>query len=132
VTRHRAWLLLCAVLAVHLTDEALTGFLDLWNPTVVNIRQRAPWLPLPTFKFPVWISLLALAVIGLLIVSHWVGRDLKWIVSASYAFSGLMLANAIAHLAFSIYKGQWMSGAYTSPLLLIAALNLAIQARGRL
>ena len=129
--RHTAWLLLCAVLAVHIADEALTGFLDLYNPTVLAMRQRTPWLILPTFTFPVWISLLALAVIGLLILSRWVGRDLRWTVYASYAFAAVMLANGIAHLGFSVYKTHWMSGAYTSPLLLIAAIHLAIQTKRR-
>jgi hypothetical protein len=125
--RYRAWLLLCAVLATHIVDEALTGFLDLWNPTVSGIRQRTPWLVLPTFTFPVWIFLLALAVVGFLILSQWVRRGLNWTLPACYAFSALMFANAVAHLGLSVYKGQWMSGAYTSPLLLAASVYLAIQ-----
>ena len=120
---------MCAVLAVHIADEALTGFLDLYNPTVLAMRQRTPWLILPTFTFPVWISLLALAVIGLLILSHWVNRGLHWTVYASYAFAFLMFANAGAHLGFSIYKAKWMPGAYTSPLLLAAATNLVFETR---
>jgi len=47
-------------------------------------------------------------------------------VRASYAFALLMLANGIAHLSFSIYRRAWMSGAYTSPLLVAASLNLGI------
>jgi hypothetical protein len=130
--RYRAWILLCAVLAVHIADEALTGFLDLYNPTVHGMHQRMHWLILPTFSFPVWISLLALAVIGLLILSRCVGRGLNWTVPASYAFAAVMFANAIAHLGFSIYKTQWMSGAYTSPLLLAASIYLAIETRRRI
>lgn len=127
---YQAWILLCAVLAVHIADEAFTGFLDLWNPTVRNMRQRTPWLIIPTFTFPVWISLLALAVIGFLILSRWIGRDLRWTVYACYAFAAIMSANAIAHLAFSIYKSQWMSGSYTSPILLAASIHLAVQTSG--
>jgi hypothetical protein len=95
------------------------------------MRERRPWLILPTFTFPVWISLLGLGVIGLLILSHWVRRGLHWTMYASYAFAAVMLANGIAHLAFSIYKAQWMSGAYTSPVLLAAALNLLIRISAR-
>jgi hypothetical protein len=29
-----AWVGLCAALALHVTDEALTGFLDVYNPAV--------------------------------------------------------------------------------------------------
>lgn len=125
----RAWLLLCAALAVHIADEARHGFLGLWNPTVRHLRARHPWLVLPTFTFPVWISLLALGLLGFLIVTRWVRRGLKWTVYAAYGFAFLMLSNAVAHLAFSIYKQQWMPGAETSPLLLIASLYLWIQAK---
>lgn len=119
-----AWLTLCAALAIHITDEALTGFLDLYNPTVLAIRQRHPWLILPTFTFPIWIGLLILAVLGFLILSPWVRRGLHWTVYASYVFVFLMLSNAFAHLGFSIYKQTWMPGAYTSPLLAAASLYL--------
>jgi len=128
---YRAWLLLCAALAAHIADEAYTGFLGIYNPTVLAIRARRPWLVVPTFTFPIWISLLSIAVIGLLILSHWVKRGLHWTVYASYAFALVMLANGIAHLGFSLYKGQWMPGAYTSPLLLAAALNLLLQISAR-
>ena len=80
--RFTAWLLLTAALAAHIADEATSGFLDLYNPTVRAIRERHPWLPLPTFTFPLWIALLALAVVGLLVLSYCVrcgaavpGRD---------------------------------------------------------
>jgi hypothetical protein len=125
--RYRAWLLLCGGLAAHIADEAYTGFLGLYNPTVLAIRERMPWLMLPTFTFPVWISLLIFGVIGLLILSHWVKRGLHWTVYASYAFASVMLANGVAHLGFSVYTGRWMSGAYTSPLVLAAAANLMLQ-----
>ena len=123
-TFHRAWLALCAALAIHITDEALTGFLDLYNPTVLGIRQRHPWLPIPTFTFSVWIGLLILAVVGLLILSRCVGRGLHWTIYAAYPFVLVMLSNALMHLGFSIYKHAWMPGAYTSPLLLAASLYL--------
>lgn len=108
---------------MHVTDEAATRFLDLYNPAV-----RAMGLPSLQFTFPVWITLLALAVAGLLILSYWVRRGTWWTVQASYAFAFLMLANGVAHLSFSVYKHAWMSGAYTSPLLLAAAINLWIAA----
>ncbi|HML16175.1 MAG TPA: HXXEE domain-containing protein [Bryobacteraceae bacterium] len=120
----RAWLALCAVFALHIADEALTGFLGLWNPAVLAIRRRHPWLIVPAFSFAVWIVLMILAVAGLLILSHWVRRGLRWTVYASYIFVFLMLGNALPHLGFSIYKKMWMSGAYTSPLLVAASIYL--------
>ena len=108
----RAWLAMCAILAIHISDEAANGFLNLWNPTVTGIRQRHPWLIVPTFTFPVWIALLILAVIGFLSLTPWVRRGLRWTMYASYAFISLMLSNGLMHLGFSIYKGTWMPGAY--------------------
>ncbi len=122
--RYIAWLALTGALALHIADEARNGFLDLYNPTVLAIRERHPWLPIPTFTFPVWIALLILAVIGCLVLSRWVHRDLRWTTYAAYPFAILMLANGLMHLAFSIYKKTWMPGAYTSPLLLAASLYL--------
>ncbi len=58
----RAWLALAAALAIHVADEALTNFLAVYNPTVLKIRARFPWIPLPTFSFRVWIVGLAAAV----------------------------------------------------------------------
>jgi uncharacterized membrane protein len=117
--RYIAWLLLCGTLVAHVADEAFTGFLDLYNPVVATMG-----LSRLQFKFSVWITLLALAIIGLLILSYWVRRGAWWTVHASYVFAFLMLANGIAHLSFSIHMRAWMSGAYTSPLLVAAALNL--------
>jgi len=59
--RYIAWLMLCWALAAHVADEASTGFLDLYNPAVT-----AMGLPALQFGFPVWITLLALAIAGLL------------------------------------------------------------------
>lgn len=122
--RFLAWMLLCAALAIHIADEARSGFLDLYNPTVLAIRHSHPWMLFPTFTFPVWIGLLSLAVLGFVILSIWVRRGLHWTVYASYAFIFLMLTNAAAHLGFSIYKKTWMPGAYTSPLLIAASVYL--------
>jgi hypothetical protein len=119
--RYIAWLLLCAALAVHITDEAWTRFLDLYNPEV-----KAMGLPELQFSFPMWITLLGLAVVGLLIASHWVRRGTWWTIYAAYSFALLMFSNSAAHLIFSIYQHAWMSGSYTSPLLLAASAYLWI------
>ena len=45
-----AGVLLCAALALHVTDEALTGFLAVYNPTVVALRERLGYWPMPIFR----------------------------------------------------------------------------------
>ena len=52
----RAWILLCLALALHVFDEARTGFLDVYNPTVLAMRERLGWWPMPTFSFGVWLA----------------------------------------------------------------------------
>jgi len=123
-----AWMLTSIVLAIHIADEAGHGFLSFYNPAVLEIRQRERWLILPTFTFPVWIILLALLVLGVLIVSHWVRRGLPWTIYAAYCFAAMMLGNGAGHLVASIYQRAWMPGTYTAPLVLISAIYLAIEA----
>ncbi len=125
--RFRAWMLLCAALAVHIGDEAATGFLKLYNPAVASMG----W-PGLRMTFPVWIGLLGLGLAGLLILSIWVRRGTWWTVGAAYGFALLMASNALAHLIYSLHRGAWMSGSYTSPVLLAASLALTVAApRGR-
>jgi hypothetical protein len=40
-----------------------------------------------------------------------------------------MFSNGTAHLIFAIHRHAWVSGSITSPLLLIASLNLWLAAR---
>ena len=64
--RHaRAWLLLDAALALHVVDEALTGFLDFYNPLIRQLRDRLGFWPMPTFRFGVWLSGLVAVVVFL-------------------------------------------------------------------
>lgn len=120
---------MCAALAIHVVDEALTDFLGLYNPAVLAIREQYPSLPLPTFTFNVWISLLIFAVIVLVAVSFFVWKG-RWAMRPiSYAFAGLMLANGLLHIAWALYMQQLMPGVYSSPLLLVASIALIAATR---
>jgi len=44
--------------ALHIFDEATTGFLAVYNPTVATLRQRWGWFPMPTFEFRDWLVML--------------------------------------------------------------------------
>lgn len=124
-----AWLLLCAALALHVADEALTGFLDIYNPTVRAIRQGAPFLPLPTFTFRIWLTGLIVAVTLLSALSVPAFRSKKWMVPLAYVFGFFMLLNGCAHIAGSFYLGRLAPGVYTAPLLLAASIHLIVRAR---
>ena len=122
-----AWISLCGALAVHVADEALTDFLALYNPAVLTIRERYPFLPLTTFTFEGWLALLIFAIVALTGASFFVWKG-RWAMRPiSYAFAGFMLLNGLLHIAGSFYIGTFMSGVYSSPLLLAASIFLIVR-----
>ena len=135
----RAWLWLCLALLLHVSDEALTGFLGVYNPTVIALRQRLPWLPLPTFDFQVWLAGLLVAVVALLSLTGFASRGAAWLRPLAYLFAGLMIVNALGHTAGAIAGARWlpmppprlMPGLASSPLLLAASIYLLYQLRAR-
>lgn len=126
-----AWVALCLALALHVTDEALTDFLSVYNPTVEAIRQRLPFLPIRTFTFEGWLTSLIFAVILLLALSPFAFRGVKWMAILAYGFGILMLVNGTAHIALSVYTGRFMPGVYSSPLLLICSIYLLVSVWNR-
>lgn len=124
-----AWVALCACFALHVADEALTDFLSVYNPNALAIRRRLPFLPLPTFTFKVWLSLLILAVAVLLALSPFAFRGARWMVPLSYVFAIIMFLNGLAHVVSSVYLRRWMPGVYSSPLLLAVSAWLLAAAR---
>lgn len=132
-----AWVLLCIALALHVTDEALTNFLGVYNPTVVALRQRFGWWPMPTFTFGAWLTGLILAIIVLSSLSVFVYHGARWIRPLAYVFAIIMLANGLGHTAgtvfgrttASIHFPRPMPGFYSSPFLLAGSIYLLIQLR---
>ena len=124
-----AWVALAVALALHVADEAFHDFLSVYNPTVQALRERLPWLPLPTFTFPVWLGGLIAGVLLLLALSRFAFRGARWIVLVSYPLGILMTFNAVQHFAGSIYLGRPLPGVYSSPILLAASLWLLHAAR---
>ena len=124
-----AWMALCGALAIHVADEALTGFLELYNPTVRAVREQYPLLPLPTFTFETWLSLLIFAVAMLIASSFFVWKGRRAMRPISYAFAGFMMLNGFLHIVVSLYMREFVSGVYSSPLLLAASVALIYYAR---
>jgi hypothetical protein len=119
-----AWLALCAAFALHVLDEAAHDFLSWYNPNALAIRERLPWLPIPVFTFPVWVTGLAIAVAVLTALTPLVYRGRRWLVPVAYAYVIIHVANALGHLTVSI-AGRWLApGVYSSPVLLAAAVWL--------
>ena len=133
----RAGLLLAFAIALHVTDEALTGFLPVYNQTVHSLRAGAPWLPLPVFTFPLWISGLAAGVLLMVLVTPAVRRGSKWTRRVAWVLGIIMIGNAIGHTAGTIlgrttetvYFERPMPGFWSSPFLFAAAAWLLNQLR---
>lgn len=116
-----AWLSLAAALALHVTDEALTGFLDFYNPIVLAIRSRVPGLLLPTFTFPVWLAGLAVGIALLVALAPAARQGRRWLVLLALPFSVLMVGNGLAHVIGSLYLHRLLPGVISSPVLIAAA-----------
>jgi hypothetical protein len=124
-----AWVFLSVALILHVTDEALTDFLSVYNPTVRAIRKRVPFVPLPTFTFRVWLAGLCLGIlvaVGLSILAFW-GSRLALVVA--YPAAILMFGNGIGHVAASFYRRRLLPGVYSSPLLIAASAYLFVCAQ---
>lgn len=125
-----AWIGFALALALHVTDEATHDFLASYNPSVLAIRARFPMLPLPTFTFGVWLSLLIAGIALLLCLSPLAFRGSRWLRLTAWPLGLLVgIANASLHISSSIYFRRWMPGVYSSPVLLIAAGFLLAAAR---
>ena len=132
-----AWVLLCLALAVHVTDEAATGFLSVYNPTVLALRDRFGYWPMPTFGFRQWLIGLIAAVVILLALSPFVFHGSQWIRPLFYFFAALMFANGMGHTAgtifgrsvSSVHFPRPMPGFYSSPLLFAASIYGLLQLR---
>lgn len=131
VRQMRAWLLLVVMLAVHVTDEAITGFLGFYNPLVLSIRSRQPWFPMPVFTFPVWLAGLIALVVALALLAPAVRRGSIASSLACWVLSVVMFANGVAHPAGSAYFNTWLPGTASAPLLLAASCLLAHATRDR-
>jgi hypothetical protein len=132
-----AWVALSLALAIHVTDEALTGFLPVYNATVLAMRAKLGFWPMPTFEFREWLTGLIVAVLLLLALSPFVYRGSRWIRPMFYVFAVLMIFNAMGHTVATIF-GQTVSsvrfprpapGFYSSPLLLAASICALAQLR---
>lgn len=121
-----AWLFLVTALALHVVDEAQTDFLPFYNALVLSLRQSYAWVPLPTFSFQVWIVGLAGGISILLALAPLVFAGKRYLRPLAYFLGVLMLANALGHIAASIYIGEAAPGVYSSPILLVAAVALLI------
>src|SRR5579871_5460057 len=93
-----AWIGMWAALAVHVFDEAVTGFLVVYNPTVAALRDRPGFWPMPTFQFREWLTGLCIGIVLLAALTPLAFRNVRWLRSLGY-FVAIVLGifNALGH-----------------------------------
>lgn len=130
-----AWVLLCVAFALHVVDEALTGFLAVYNPTVDALRERLGYWPMPNFEFKGWLTGLIVAVVVLFACSPFVFGGQRWIRPLFYVLAIVMLLNGLGHSYFTILGHTVSSvrfsrpapGFYSSPFLLVTSVYALVQ-----
>jgi len=130
-----AWLALAVALTLHVLDEALTGFLSVYNPTVLAMKRRLSWFPMPVFTFIPWLAGLILGVGLMLALTPWAFSNAPWIRPLAYFLVVVMTLNGLGHIAGTIFGRtvssvrfrRPMPGFYSSPLLLWASIYLLCQ-----
>lgn len=98
-----AWLSLSFSIALHVADEALTGFLAIYNPTVLALRAKLGFWPMPTFEFREWLGGLTASVVVLLSLSPYAFRNASWLRPLFYILCVIMIGNALGHIAGTIF-----------------------------
>jgi hypothetical protein len=130
--------MLWIALALHVTDEALTGFLSVYNPTVLALRARFGFWPMPTFEFGEWVIGLSLGILALAAFSPFAFRNTWWLRPLFY-FCAVVpgIANALGHAIATIFShtvstvqfARPAPGFYSSPLLLLVSIYALLQLR---
>jgi len=131
------WVLLCLAFCAHVADEALTGFLDVYNPTVVAMRAALSWFPMPTFEYREWLIGLIVANVILLALTPLAYRNARRLRPLAYFYAGVMLLNGMGHTIFtvlgrtvpSVHFSRPAPGFYSSPFLLITSVYLFLRLR---
>jgi len=117
-----AWFLMVVSVAIHVFDEAMTGFLPFYNSSVTALRERFAFFPAPTFSFELWLGGLIAGILlglGLTVSVARGGKVMRWVTTV---LGIIMTINAIGHLSGSLYFGRIIPGAYSSPILLLSAI----------
>ncbi len=125
-----AWFAFAVALACHVADEATHNFLSFYNPNVLAIRARFPFLPLPTFTFREWLGGLTAAIVLLICLTPVASRGGRWIRVVAWPLGIVIgIGNGAAHVISSVYFHRLMPGVLSAPLLMVAGAWLVAKAR---
>jgi len=132
-----AWFALCVAFALHILDEACSGFLAVYNPTVTILRSRWNWFPMPTFEFREWLVALILACVLMFCLTPVAARGMQGLRPLGWFYAVIMFLNGLGHTLFSILGHTVAAvtfprpapGFYSSPFLFAASLWLMFRLR---
>ncbi len=133
----RAWFALTVAFALHVVDEAATGFLAVYNPTVTALRSRWGWFPMPTFEFREWLVGLIVAVAICFALTPLAAQGARWLRPLAWFYAVIQLLNALGHTLGTILGHTVASvtfsrpapGFYSSPFLLLGSMWLMMRLR---
>jgi hypothetical protein len=123
-------------LASHVVDEALTNFLSVYNPTVLALRSRFGFWPMPTFDFREWLLGLFLLIIALASLSPLAFRNVQWarpimyccvIMAGILNATGHTIATMLGRTAATVRFPRPAPGFYSSPLLFAVSIYVLLQ-----
>jgi len=129
------WFALSVAFALHVFDEATTGFLNIYNPTVLAMRQRWGWFPMPMFGFREWLIGLSVGLVLCVALTpfavqgaRWL-RPLAWFYALVHFFNGMghTVVTILGHTVSSIPVARPAPGFYSSPLLFIGSVWLMVR-----
>ena len=128
----RAWFALTVAFAFHVLDEATTGFLPVYNATVLAVRARWHWFPMPTFEFRVWLTGLICGVVLCFALTPAATRGARWLRPLAWFYAVVHFFNATGHTVATILGHTVPSvtfprpapGFYSSPLLYVGSVWL--------
>jgi len=129
------WFALTVAFALHVLDEATTGFLAVYNPTVTIMRQRWGWFPMPSFEFREWLIGLIAGVALCFALTPLAARGVRWLRPLAWFYALVHFSNAMGHTIGTIL-GHTVAqvtfprpapGFYSSPLLFIGSVWLMVR-----
>lgn len=133
-----AWVALSASLALHVADEALTGFLGVYNPTVLALRESLAFFPMPTFTFAGWLIGLIALVLAMFALAPLAYRNAPWMRSVMYfaaVVAGILnalghtIGTILGHTVSTVRFSRPAPGFYSSPLLFAVGVWLIVELR---
>lgn len=123
-----AWFLACLVFALHIVDEGFHGTFGFYSDLERFVNLLLPSLNLTPFNFDVWLVNMSGTLFVLFLLTILVQRANPLMLPASYLFAAFLSGNSAFHLLMTIGRGEPVTGALTSPLMLAAGLFLFVAA----